>query len=598
MAEPDGLGLDAAQVAQATASYDAVRLAGGALWWLESVPAEGGRAALMRTDVTGGSVCEVTPPSADVGSDMHAYGGGAYSVGDSYAWFVDSRDGLIHRTDDLDGTGVAIDDCLSYGDLTPNHDHLFAVGETAEGDHLLLVGQDRTSGRVIASTDGYFAAPRPSGDRLAWLQWPRDRMPWDATELWVADLHSGALAGALLVAGGSDEAVLEPQWSDVYGLTFLSDRGGWWNLYAWDGATVRAVVTVDADIAAAPWELGYASYVHLSGGRIAMTVHDGPRQRLVVHHPDGRRDEVSLPFTAIKPYLATDGDRVFCIASSPTDLPQVVAVDLASGGWQRLSREQPAGWAGPNPATPAQITVDGPAGPLNALLYAPHGAPQNWSAPLIVRAHPGPTASMTLRPDPQVQFLCSHGFAVVDVDYRGSTGYTRRFRQALNGQWGTADVDDCIAAVEHLIRCGRATAGEVFITGASAGGYTALQAVSRFDVFAGAVARSAIIDPARWQQTAPRWQRPHAAALAGPAGAVRAEAIQRPVLLIHGQDDHVASFADVAELADALKAQEKPHDLLVLGTAGHEFGARDDTARALDAELAFYRDRLAAVAGT
>jgi dipeptidyl aminopeptidase/acylaminoacyl peptidase len=154
------------------------------------------------------------------------------------------------------------------------------------------------------------------------------------------------------------------------------------------------------------------------------------------------------------------------------------------------------------------LSIDRPGGRLNALLYPPHHASEGWSAPTVVRAHPGPTTSMSLRPDPQVQYLCSHGFAVVDVDYRGSTGYSRAFRQQLHGHWGTADVADCIAVAEHLIAAGRTSRGQFFITGASAGGYTALQAISRSDVFAGAVARSAIIDPARWQQTAPRWQRP------------------------------------------------------------------------------------------
>jgi dipeptidyl aminopeptidase/acylaminoacyl peptidase len=423
-------------------------------------------------------------------------------------------------------------------------------------------------------------------------------MPWDATQLRVANLRGGELSNALVVVGGVTESVLEPQWSASYGLTFLSDRSGWWNLYSWDGYKVRPLVTLDGDIAAAPWELGYSSYVHLPGGRIAMTVHDGPRQHLVVHHPHGRRETVGLPFSTIKPYLATDHDRLYCIASAPTALAQVIEIDLgADARWRPLSRPQSTDWAGPDPVTPTEFSFRGPGGHLNALLYPPHEASTNWSAPIVVRAHPGPTASMTLRPDPQVQYLCSHGLGVVDVDYRGSTGYPRSFRQELHGQWGTADVDDCIAVAEHLIEAGRTARGQVFITGASAGGYTALHAISRSNTFAGAVARSAIIDPARWQQTAPRWQRPHAAALKGAAGPVRAKTIRRPVLLIHGAGDHVAPLTDITELAGALAAQDKPHELLVLGGAGHEFGAKDDTTRALEAELAFYRGLLATLDG-
>jgi dipeptidyl aminopeptidase/acylaminoacyl peptidase len=590
-------GLEAAHVAHATASYDAVTLARCAAWWLESLPAEGGRAALLSAPLPGGDIIEATPPETNVGSSIHAYGGGAYAIDDTRIWYVDSSDGQIHTVDaqaeNHIAFGAEFKDITAYGDLTAYGGQLVAVGETADGDRLVQFPADESSPRTLARTDGFFAAPRPHGDRLAWLSWERDRMPWDATQLRVANLHDGELNDALVIAGGDNESVLEPQWSATHGLTFLSDRSGWWNLYSWDGNDVQPLVTLDADIAAAPWELGYSSYVHLPGGRIAMTVHDGPRQRLVVHHSDGRRDPVDLPFSTIKPYLAADHDRLYCIASAPTALAQVIAIDLgAYGRWRPLSRPQNIDWAGPDPVTPTEFSFTGPGGRLNALLYPPHNASTGWSAPMVVRAHPGPTASMTLRPDPQVQYLCSHGLAVVDVDYRGSTGYSRSFRQELHDEWGTVDVDDCIAVVEHLIAAGRTVRGQIFITGASAGGYTALHAVSRSDIFAGAVARSAIIDPKRWQQTAPRWQRPHAVALAGQAGPVRATAVRRPVLLIHGAGDHVAPLADVTELADALAAQDKPCKLLVLGAAGHEFGAKDDTVRALEAELAFYRGLL------
>jgi dipeptidyl aminopeptidase/acylaminoacyl peptidase len=591
------LGLEAAHVAHATASYDAVTLARSTAWWLESLPAEGGRTALMASNLSDGGVTEVTPPGADVGSSIHAYGGGAYAIDATRIWYVDRIDDQVHRINAHAQSKATVssdfESITAYGDLTLYRGQLVAVGETADGDRLVQFDADDGSARTLARTDGFIAAPRPHGDRLAWLCWGADRMPWDGTELRAGSLRGGELGDAELVAGGNSESVLEPQWNGVYGLTFLSDRSGWWNLYSWDGTDVRPVVTMDADIAAAPWELGYSSYVHLPGGRIAMTVHHGPRQRLVVHHPDGRRDPFDLPFGTIKPYLAADQDRLYCIGSSPTTLPQVTAIDLgAEGAWRPLSQAQRTDWAGPDPVSPTEFSLEGPGRRLNVLLYPPHAAGEGWTAPTVVRAHPGPTTSMTLRPDPQVQYLCSHGFAVVDVDYRGSTGYSRSFRQELYGQWGRADVDDCVAVAEYLIAAGRTARGQVFITGASAGGYTALHALSRSDIFAGGVARSAIIDPARWQQTAPRWQRPHAAALAGPAGPVRAEAVLQPVLLIHGAGDHVAPLSDVAELADALAAQDKPHELLVLGTAGHEFGAKDDTTRALEAELSFYRDCL------
>jgi dipeptidyl aminopeptidase/acylaminoacyl peptidase len=331
--------------------------------------------------------------------------------------------------------------------------------------------------------------------------------------------------------------------------------------------------------------------VHLSGGRIAMTVHDGPFQSLAVADRTGQVDCVDLPFTSIKPYLDAAADQVVAIAAAPAGLSQVISINLSGApSWQSLT---PA----PLPVTdgvvlPEPLVVDGPAGRLYALVYPPAGSGRAWRAPAVVRAHPGPTASMGTKLDAHVQFLCRNGFAVVDVDYRGSSGYSRAFRQSLYGRWGTADVEDCVAVAAHLVSAGNTPAGQVFIAGASAGGYTALQAVSQSDLFAGAVARSAIIDPARWQATVPRWQRAHAAELAGPAGAVRAAAIRRPVLFIHGLADHVAPLQDVLELAEALTALDHPHQMLVLGAAAHEFGSGDDSSRASRAELAFYLDLL------
>lgn len=188
-----------------------------------------------------------------------------------------------------------------------------------------------------------------------------------------------------------------------------------------------------------------------------------------------------------------------------------------------------------------------------------------------------------------MQFLTSKGFAVVDVDYRGSSGYGRAFRRSVHGQWGDADAHDCTAVAEHFIDMGRVRPGQVFITGASAGGYTALHAVSRPSVFTAAVARSAIVDPSRWRQIAPRWQRPHAAALVGPAGRVDPAAVERPVLLIHGADDHIAPVADVRSLAAGLAARGRRHRLIVLGAAGHRLSAEQEAAQALDAEVDFYR---------
>ncbi|AYF30446.1 S9 family peptidase [Micromonospora tulbaghiae] len=380
---------------------------------------------------------------------------------------------------------------------------------------------------------------------------------------------------------------------------FMSDRSGWWNLYRWDGHGVEAVAPLAGECAAEPWELGYASYDFLDDGRIVMAVQEGPRHRLVVIDPTGTVQPVDLPYTSIKPYLAAQGSTVALIASSPTAAPQVALVHLAKDEPQLevLARSEHAELSGTEVSTPVELRVRVPDGrEVLALVYPPTGSTTGWQAPVIIRAHPGPTASCLLRLDWQVQFFTSRGFAVVDVDYLGSTGYGRAFRESLYGRWGLDDVTDCTSVAEHLLAAGRAVPGQVFIRGASAGGYTALHAVAQNGPFAAATAVSAIVDPDRWATTVPRFQRAHAMRLRGGAGRVRADAVRRPVLFVHGTDDDVAVAEDVRELTAQLASRGARHELLLLPGVGHYVASSARAGEALEAELAHYRSVMTAAA--
>ncbi|MEU7926358.1 prolyl oligopeptidase family serine peptidase [Micromonospora sp. NPDC049107] len=373
---------------------------------------------------------------------------------------------------------------------------------------------------------------------------------------------------------------------------FVSDRGGWWNLYRWDGHRVKAVAPIAGECAAEPWELGYASYGFLDDGRIVVAVQEGPRHRLVVIEPDGTARPVDLPYTSIKPYLAVRGTTVALIGSSPTAAPQVALVNLAGSGprVEVLARPEHTALDGARVSTPTELRVPVASGrEVLALVYPPTGSAADWRAPVIVRAHPGPTASCLLRLDWQAQFFTSRGFAVVDVDYLGSTGYGRVFRESLYGRWGRDDVDDCAAVAVHLLSTGRAVPGQVFIRGASAGGYTALHAVAQDGPFAAATAVSAIVDPDRWVETVPRFQRAHAMRLRGGAGRVRAAAVQGPVLLIHGTVDEVAVVEDVREFAEELTSLGMAPEVLLLTDVGHYVASSRRAGAALEAELAHYR---------
>jgi dipeptidyl aminopeptidase/acylaminoacyl peptidase len=567
----DGLGSapTALDVARAGVSFDWLTSVDGRLYWVESSP-ETGRAALVTWSE--GSISVL--PGGGVGSGLHAYGGMPYAIlspGEAVA--VDDSSGQL--------TGAVMVAATEhfYGDLTWSGEELLGVREGAAGDELIAVASGHI--RVLEKTDGFLASPRVSADRLAWVRWAADVMPWDSSEVWVARYSAGGRpVDPVRVAGGADESAFQPQWGPGGWLYYLSDRTGWWNLYRWRDGRTEAVAPMDAECATAPWESGYANYTFLSDGRIVMTVQRGPVHELVLVSSGGVVS-LPLPYTSIKPFLAVAGNRVAVIGASPTRSQEIA---LVSTDGVEVIRRGPDHQFG-DVSVPELMKV----GQVTALVYPPSGDAR--PAPVIVRPHAGPTYHSDLRLDGEVQFFTSRGFAVADVDYRGSTGHGRAFRKALDGQWGQLDVADCQAVAQHLIDAGQALPGAVFISGASSGGYTALRAVSEDGPFALAVARSAIVDPHRWTTTAPRFQRPHAAILAAPDAAVDADRVRRPVLLIHGVQDHVAPIDDAVALADGLREHGLLVGMLALDRVGH-YVSGSALATALDAELDAYRSVL------
>ncbi len=589
-----------ANAVRASVSYDQLRAFNGSLYWLETRPDAGGVATLTRW-TRGEGMRDISPEGFDVTNNVHAYGGGSFAVVDGSLWCVGTG-GLYQSR--RHGDELVLVSPTSLGDLTVGDGELLAVRETGHGDELVAVPLTGSPGlRTITPRNAFLGAPRPGPNLLAWSAWSERDMPWDSCELWVASYssHGRCIENPIKVAGGRGESAVEPRWGPDGTLYFVSDRSGWWNLYRWDGRGVAAVAPMPGECAAEPWELGYASYDFLDDGRIVVAVQEGPRHRLVVIDRAGAIRPVDLPYTSIKPYLAAQGTTVALIGSSPTAAPQVALVHLTddSPRVEVLARSEHADLSEASVSTPTELRVQAADGrEVLALVYPPTGSAVDWRAPVIIRAHPGPTASSLLRLDWQAQFFTSRGFAVVDVDYLGSTGYGRAFRESLYGRWGLDDVADCTAVAVHLLQAGQAIPGRLFIRGASAGGYTALHAVAKDGPFAAATAVSAIVDPDRWAETVPRFQRAHARRLRGGAGQVRAAALRRPVLFIHGTADDVAVVDDVQALADQMTARGAPHQLLLLSDVGHYVATSGEAGTALQAELAHYRAVMAAATAT
>jgi dipeptidyl aminopeptidase/acylaminoacyl peptidase len=613
--------VSAERAAAASITFDELRFADDRLLWLESRPSKAGRSVLVEWTPSGGQR-DALPEWANVGSAVYSYGGGSYTAAGGAVWFCHA-DGRIWRSTGgqppAPVTPQASEDLpVRYADLWPAPgagDRLLCVREHDSGGEgwsdIVVVEADMPGQEPRRLTGGwdFHAHPRPDPDgrRLAWLTWSDPLLPWDGTWLWTADLTTIGdhleLGEPTLVAGGPGESVLQPTWAPDGHLYFLSDRSGWWNLYRHHNDQIDTVLLAEAEMAAAPWELGYATYAFLPAGRIAIVLQNGPHHRLAIHDPTaGTATEMALPYTSIKPYLSAHGYRVALIGASPTQAPTVAVVDTTTGRVEELAAP-PSLAPADQLSTPDSISIptrDGSA--AHGMYYPPASArttERRRPPPVIIRPHPGPTANTTMRLDPALQFFTSHGYAVLDLDYRGSTGYGRAYRQALNGHWGILDVTDCVDAADNLTIATLADPARVYISGASAGGYTTLRALAITTRFAAGTARSAIADPATWRDTVPRFQRHHTTDLIGPwpdaadryqtrSALHDAEHISAPLLLLHGERDRIAPVGPVRDLATRLNKASKPATLITYRDEGHTFRREANIANALRAELAHY----------
>jgi dipeptidyl aminopeptidase/acylaminoacyl peptidase len=588
MAEHEHHAVTADWAARQKVSLDELSAHAGALWWLQGWP--DGTTRLMRSAGTATAV-PVSPPGFSVGGWLHAYGGGGYAIGaDGTAWLISGEDSGVYRLPD-DGacTGVRTGDEACYGDLSISDAGVLAVRGTERGDEIVLVRHDDQDTQVLAHSRGFLAAPRVRGRRLAFLEWDEGQMPWDASRLLVADLTAGGeVQRARVIAGGERESVVQPSWGPGGDLYYLSDRSGFWNLYRWDGELHHPVAPIDRDCAPAPWEAGYRSYAFLPDEAIAVTVHDGLSHHLALAWEGQAPRFLDIPLTSAKPYVAALGGRIAVIGAGPAQQPAVMTISPRSVALARISQAGDPPEIGTSAAEHCRAHGDDG---LQFLLHRPCGG---TAVPLIVRAHPGPTDEVKDRLDWTKEFFVRHGFAVAEVAYRGSAGLGREFRTSLNGNWGDYDVQDCLAVARHLVGAGVADPQAVFISGSSAGGYTALQAACVPGALVTAVtAISAITDPGDWARTAPRFQRAHARTLAGPAGAVRASRARVPVLIMHGRKDDIAPASAAEALAAELSSQDDRHRSLFFDSAGHYLSSPDVLSQALQAELGFYRALIA-----
>ncbi|HJP65309.1 MAG TPA: S9 family peptidase [Actinomycetota bacterium] len=609
--------ISARMVAETAVSLAGLQIDGSDVYWLEGRPTEGGRLVLVRRSASGEAE-DVTPAEFSVRTLAHEYGGGAFLVADGTVFLSNFADQRLYRQD-RDRSPVPITAeppqprSHRYADavLTPDGSTLICVRERHEDDgvinELVAVAADGSAEpRILVGGNDFYSFPRvsPDGTKLAWTTWNHPNMPWDGTELWVADLTADGPANATLVAGGPEESIFQPAWSPGGVLHFVSDRTGWWNLYRTDGSGVTPLLPIEAEFGGPQWFFGSRYYAFLADGRIVSVFVEEGLQHLAVIEAPGRMRVVDLRFTTLAgPDVAPTG-AVWLVASGSTEPWSVIAVDLDSGAVDVVKRASEVD-VDPGLLSVAQ-PIDFPTAGgqrAHALFYPPanpdHGGPEDERPPLVVMSHGGPTGRTVSALNLEIQYFTSRGIAVVDVNYRGSTGYGRAYRDALKGQWGIVDVEDCAAAAAHLVETGEADPNRLAIRGGSAGGFTTLATLVFRDDFHAGASYYGVSDLGGLARETHKFESRYMDSMVGPypeaeelyrerSPLEHVDRISTGVILFQGLEDEVVPPSQSELVADALKRNGLPYAYLAFEGEQHGFRRAETIERALEAELSFY----------
>ena len=591
---------------------------GEAIYWTEGRPSENGRNALVKWTADGG-IEELSAAGFNVRTRVHEYGGAAYAVHDDTVYFsnfVDQR--LYVQYPHSEPEPLTPSEPLRFADgrVDANRGRLICVRE----DHsqngrepqnsLVSLNQDsqNESGTELAAGYDFYASPclSPNGRQLAWLSWNHPNMPWDGTELWVADLNEDgtSLTNLTLVAGGLEESVFQPEWSPNGELYFISDRTNWWNLYRWREGEVQSVCPMAAEFGKPQWTFGNATFGFEQSGDIICSYTQNGRWQLARLNPEtGDLNDIETPFTAVSNLRVSNGAAVF-IGGSAMRPNAIVRLDLQSNKAQVLRQSTNLTIDTAYLSVPESIEFPTENGlTAYAIYYPPQNrdfvAPDGEAPPLLVLSHGGPTSAAQTTLNLGTQYWTSRGFAVLDVNYGGSTGYGRDYRQRLNGQWGIVDVQDCLNGAGHLVQQGLADGQRLAIRGGSAGGYTTLCALTFYDTFSAGASYFGVSDVEALAKETHKFESRYIDSMIGPYPEAKelyqarspvhfTDQLNCPLILFQGLEDKVVPPNQAEMMFEAVKAKGIPVAYVAFPGEGHGFRSAENIKRALDAELYFY----------
>ncbi len=614
--------ITAGRVVHEANKVSAVALDGEVVYWSELRPNEGGRTAVVRRAPDGPAV-DVLPPGANARTAVHEYGGGAWWVSDGTVWYVDWADQRLRRVDPgadpvevtpKPATGASVR--WADGDVHPTDGRVALVRESHPAGSRgavdvvnEIVVLDRAGGvDTVVSGPDFVSDPRwsPDGTSLAWLEWNHPAMPWDDSTLKV---QSGM--GTVTVAGGVDdspEGICQPQWAPDGSLWFCTDRSDSWSLHRWTAAGgVEQMLDQPGDVGAPQWVLGRRRYAFLPGGRVVFAVLHGGADSVGLLGPDGSADELPVGSTCVED-IASSGETVVLIGSSATEEASVRRFTVGESGEvvepESLSAHRELGISAQWYAKPEHIEFPGGDGrPTYANFYRPTNPDaqplEGERPPLMVISHGGPTSNAVTTLSPALQFWTSRGFAVVDVDYGGSTGYGRAYRNRLQGTWGVLDVGDCVAVVRWLGEQGWIDPARAVIRGGSAGGFTTLMALAVSEVFAAGADYYGVADVEALALETHKFESRYLDGLIAPypegrdvytarSPLTHLDSLSSPLIVLQGAEDKVVPPAQSEMVVAALREKGLPVAYRLYDGEQHGFRQAANIADSLEAELSFY----------
>jgi dipeptidyl aminopeptidase/acylaminoacyl peptidase len=615
--------LSAARVTAGALRLDQIQLDGDDVYWIEGRASEGGRNVIVKR-TQAGDITDVTPPGFNVRTRVHEYGGGAYTVNEGTVYFSNFADQRIYRQQPGKAPVAITDEGPFFAGYRVDRfrSRLIAVREThtpgreAKNDLVAIGIPIGVPNQTLVEGADFYSDPivSPDGKFLAWLQWHHPNMPWDGTELWVGVFNpDGSLGSREKIAGGESESIFQPEWSPDNSLYFVSDRTSWWNLYRWSpSTTLRAsgpsdepVHPMAAEFGKPQWTFSMVTYAIVDANRIAATYTEAGRWKLGMIDVDERTftpiDLSVEPLESIK----ANARAVYFIGGSPTQPPAIMQL---SGTYRdevlrsSVSDPIPSEWI----SIPEAVTFQAGSRDVHAFYYGPKNPDMAGGAgaekpPLLVITHGGPTGATLDVLDAKIQYWTSRGFAVLDVNYSGSTGYGRPYRDRLKGQWGIVDVEDVVAGAQAMVAAGKADPERLIIRGGSAGGYTTLAALTFHDTFKSGASYYGISDLEVLQQDTHKFESRYNDSLIGPYPAAKDVYITRspihftdrlscPIILFQGLDDKVVPPNQSAMMADAVRKKGIKVKYVTFEGEQHGFRKAENIIRSLEEELAFYQD--------